>query len=80
MEDTVKQLHAQDIYIKPYIDSRLWSVVDGMFHSQGQRDAVKNPDGTLSYECYSAGDAGKYGSSDKFLSGAVEVVEFEDEE
>jgi len=49
----------KDIYIKPYIDSRLWAVKDGgdneydyMFTSHGKKFAVKNPDGTMNYEYY----------------------------
>ena len=48
-----------DIYVKPYIDSRLWAVKDGglgeydhMFSSHGKKFAVKNPDGTMNYEQY----------------------------
>ena len=48
-----------DIYVKPYIDSRLWAVKDGgageydyMFSSHGKKFAVKNPDGTMNYEHY----------------------------
>lgn len=48
-----------DIYIKPYIDSRLWAVKDGgageydyMFSSHGKKFAVKNPDGSMNYEHY----------------------------
>ncbi|MBE6378799.1 MAG: LamG domain-containing protein [Lentisphaerae bacterium] len=50
-----------DIYVKPYIDSRLWAVKDGganeydyMFTSHGKKFAVKNPDGTMNYEHYSS--------------------------
>jgi len=49
----------KDIYVKPYLNARLWSVKDGghgeydyMFTSHGKKFAVKNPDGTMNFENY----------------------------
>ena len=59
--DILKDLgEKSDIYVKPYLNSRLWAVKDGgmgkydyMFSSHGKKFAVKNPDGSMNYEYYS---------------------------
>ncbi len=55
----LKELKSHDIYVKPYIDSRLWAVKDGkdeksdwMYSSHGKKFAVKNLDGSPVTEQY----------------------------
>ncbi|MDD5707907.1 MAG: DUF6259 domain-containing protein, partial [Kiritimatiellae bacterium] len=60
VEDSIKQLQAQGIFVKAYIDSRLWGIVEPSFPTVGRACAVKSPDGALSYESYGPTDAAKY--------------------
>lgn len=57
--ELIKKIQSYDIKVKPYIDNRLWSELDGpgcktdwMFSSHGRKFAVKNRDGSLNYERY----------------------------
>lgn len=58
--EITRELKRNGIYVKPYIDSRLWSEKDGpgyktdyMFKSHGYKYAVKSSNGKLSGENYS---------------------------
>ena len=57
----LKELKSHDIYVKPYIDSRLWREKDGkdgksdwMYSSHGRKFAVKLPNGKPVMENYGA--------------------------
>ena len=52
IEEIFRRLDAQEIYIMPYLNCRLWNMDDKMFDSHGKSYAAKKPDGTMNYEEY----------------------------
>ena len=57
--DLIKRISTNGIYVKPYIDSHLFAVLDGekrekdwMFSTHGKLYAVKDPAGEMTYEIY----------------------------
>ena len=58
--DALKELQSYDVFVKPYIDTRLWRVQDGkdgksdwMYSSHGKKFAIKQKNGKEVIEMYS---------------------------